>query len=568
MARERARLVLGVAAGAAAAAAAVGLMALSGWFISAAAAAGLAPAAAHLFNFFLPSIGVRIFAILRTAARYAERIVSHEATFRILEGLRVWFYVRIEPLAPAGLWRYRSGDILNRIVADIDALDSLYLRVVAPTAVAGMAALTVFFLLAFFDGRIAAAFACLLVPGAGAVSAAAARAAAPAGRLVAESLAEMRSRAVSVLQGIAEIAVFGAAGAQRDVLERCQSALTDAQGRLAGIRAASAAAMHLLSGATVALVLYLGAGLVSEGRLDGAKLALMALAAGAAFETVFGLPAAWLLLGRTRAAGGRLLETLAASPPVGFAEPSRAAPGGCDIAFEKVSFRYLPGRPLALDGIDIAVPEGRRLAVVGGSGAGKSTLAHLVSRFYDPQAGAVRIGGVDLRDLGEADLRRMIGVVSQPAHLFTATLRANLLLAAPDAGEPALRRALAAARLIDFVDGLPEGLDTWIGEAGRRLSAGQARRLAVARVFLKNPPIWVLDEPTEGLDRISEAALVDSLLEATAGRTALWITHRPAGLERMDVVLVMEAGRIADRGTHAELLARNRTYAGWWTAMK
>jgi ATP-binding cassette subfamily C protein CydC len=560
--RHLGRLALGVLAGVAAAAAAVGLMSLSGWFISAAAAAGLAPATAYLFNFLLPSIGVRIFAILRTAARYAERLVTHEATFRILENLRVWFYQRIEPSAPSGLWRFRSGDILNRIVSDIEALDNLYLRSLAPAVVALLGSILLFLLLAAFDAGIAATAWLLLVLAGSGVSAGAARAAEPAGRRIARRSAELRARAVEGLQGLAEIILFGAAGRHQEGVRRSQAALLAGQRRMAHVRGAAAAAMHLLSGATVLAALYLGSGLVSAGRLDGAALALIALAVTAAFETVFVLPAAFQFLGRTRAAGRRLLEVVETAPPVRFTEAARALPEHLDVAFEGVRFRYRPELPPALDQVSILAPPGRRIAVVGESGAGKSTLAHLLVRFFDPEAGAVRIGGTDIRDLSEADLRRAVVVVSQQSHLFSATVRENLLLAKPGAGDAELQRALAAARLADFVGQLPDGLDTWVGEAGKLLSAGQARRLTVARAILRDAPVWVLDEPTEGLDRITEAELAASLLEVTAGRTVLWITHRPAGMNRMDGVVVMEGGRVADRGTHAELLARNRRYAG------
>ena len=561
--RHLKRLALGSFAGLAAAAAAVGLMSLSGWFISAAAAAGLAPATAHLFNFFLPSIGVRIFAILRTIARYAERIVSHEATFRILEGLRVWFYRHIEPLAPAGLWRFRSGDILNRIVADIEALDNLYLRTFSPAVVALLVSILVFLLLAVFDEWIAVTFLLLFLFAGTSVSAGAARAAESAGRLITACLAQLRLYAVEGLQGLAEIIMFGATGRHLEVVRHSQAELMAGQRRMAHIRGMSAAAMHVLFGAAVLATLYLACGRVSAGQMDGAALALIALAVTAAFETVFALPAAYQFLGRTRAAGGRLLEVVETAPPVSFAGSTRTAPERFDVVFDDVSFRYRPGFPRAVEQVSFTVPQGRRIAVVGESGAGKSTLANLLVRFFDPETGAIRIGGADIRSLSEPDLRRVVVVLSQPSHLFSDTIRANLLLAKPDAGDAELRGALAAARLVDFVGRLPDGLDTWAGEAGQLMSAGQARRLAAARAILRNSPVWVLDEPTEGLDRITEAELVDSLLEVTAGRTVLWITHRLAGMERMDTVVVLDQGRVAAHGTHAELLAQNARYAAW-----
>lgn len=566
-ARRLPRLGLGTLAGAAAAAAAIGLLSLSGWFISAAAAAGLAPAAAYLFNFFLPSIGVRLFAVLRTAARYAERVLTHDATLRVLEDLRVWFYRRIEPLAPSGLWGFRSGDLLNRIVADIDALDHLYLRVLSPAAVALLISLLAFALLAAFDTGIALAFWWLMAIAGGGVSIAAAAAAGPAGRRIALRSAELRSRAVEDFQGLAELLVFGAAGPHRERVRRIQSDLIASQRRMANIRGASAGAMHILSGAAVLAALYLGSGLVAAGRLNGDTLALVVLASAAAFENVFGLPAAFQFFSRTRASGGRLVEIVAAAPAVAFKETGGARPAHGGLAFDAVSFRYRPGLPWALEEVSFRVTAGRRMAIVGESGAGKSTLVNLLVRFYDPDGGAIRIGGADIRNLCEADLRRTIVVVSQQSHLFCATVRENLLLSKPNAGEAELQAALAAARLDGVLARLPDGLDTWIGEAGRLLSAGQARRLAVARAILRDAPIWVLDEPTEGLDRQTERELVASLQEATIGRTVLWITHRLVGMEGLDEVLVMENGRVADLGSHAALLARNPRYASWCARM-
>jgi ATP-binding cassette subfamily C protein CydC len=543
-------------------------MSLSGWFISAAAAAGLVPATAYLFNFFIPSIGVRIFAILRTAARYGERVFAHDATFRILEGLRVWFYCGIEPLAPSGLWRFRSGDILNRVVADIEALDNLYLRAFSPAVVALLVSIFVFFLLTAFDEWIAVLFWFVFVLATAVVSAGAARAAGPAGRLIAARSGQLRFRAVEGLQGLAEIAVFGAMASFREKVQRSQSALIAGQRRMAHIRGMATAAMHLLSGATVLGALYLGCGLVSAGRLDGAALALIALAVTAAFETAFALPAAYQFLGRTRAAGRRILEVVETAPPVSFTASQRLLPERFEVAFEDVSFRYRPELPQVLEQVSLSIPQGRRIAVVGESGAGKSTLAYLLVRFFDPESGAIRIGGTDIRGLREPDLRRFVVLLSQQSYLFSATVRENLLLAKPDAGDEELWQALAAARLADFVEGLPDRLDTWVGPTGQLISAGQARRLAGARAILRDAPVWVLDEPTEGLDRITEKALVESLMEVTAGRTVLWITHRLVRMELMDGVVVMEKGRVADRGRHAELLARNRKYAGWCARMQ
>jgi len=561
--RHLGRLVLGTLAGLAAAGAAVGLMSLAGWFIAAAAVAGLAPATAVLFNFFLPSIGVRLFAILRTAARYAERVFTHEATFRILESLRVWFYRRIEPLAPAGLWRFRSGDILNRIVSDIEALDNLYLRVLSPAAVALLVSFLVCSVLAAFDGGIAATSGLLIALAGIGVSAAAARAGAAAGCAIAVRSADLRVRLVECLQGLAEITLFGAVAEHLGRTDQSQSDLIAAERRMAFIQGGATAAVSLLCGAAVLAALYAGSGLVADGRLSGAALVLIVFTVMASFETVVGLPAAAQFLSRTRSAGRRLLDVVESPPAVVFAASPPAAPDGFDVVFDGVSFRYRPELPRALDSVRLLIPQGRRVAVVGESGAGKSTLASLLVRFFDPETGAIRIGGRDIRTLGESDMRRAIVVLSQQSHLFSATIRENLLIAKRNAGEAELRGALAAARLIDFVDALPDGLDTWVGDAGQLVSAGQARRLAAARAILRDAPLWVLDEPTEGLDRVTEAELVHSLLGLTAGRTVLWITHRLVNLQQMDGIIVLEHGRVADLGTHAELFARNQRYARW-----
>jgi len=539
----------------------VGLLALSGWFLSAAAFAGLSTTAAQTFNYFFPSIGVRIFAISRTLARYAERVVSHDATFRILESLRIWFYERIEPLAPARLMRYRSGDILNRVLADIDALDTLYVRVLSPSLVAGVlvAGLTVF--LSLFDPLIAlTALGWLVVAGVG-LPAAAGIAGAAAGRRLSHLMTQMRIQIVEGIQGLPELLIFNRRWDYLGQMDRDNRNLLDVQRRMSHIRGVSLAGITLISGLAVVSAIYQGAALVSSGVLHGASLAMIALTVLAAFDALMPLPSAYQYLGRTREAARELLEVVGSEPPVTFPENSLAALHHFDVSFDRVSFRYTENAADAVHDIHFHLPAGQRFAVLGPTGAGKSTLAHLMVRFWDAQSGSVRIGGKDIRGLNERDLRQSVSLVSQQAHMFNASVRDNLLIARPGATEPGLWQALAAVRLADFVKSLPQGIDTWIGESGRLVSGGQSRRLALARAILRDAPIWVLDEPTEGLDRATERHIMETLFEITRGKTVLLITHRLVGLDRLERILVMEDGRIVEQGTHAELLEGRTRYA-------
>jgi ATP-binding cassette subfamily C protein CydC len=553
-------MALGLLLACTAGGAGIGLLALSGWFIAAAALAGLTPLTAHLFNLFHPSVGIRLFAILRTAARYGERIVNHDLTFRILESLRTWFYLRLEPLAPARLGDYRAGDILDRIVADIDALDNLYIRVLSPGIVALILTLTTYAVFRRFDQGAALA----LLAGMGAAGLALPMAADRAGRKLGLALARhsaaMRIHMVEGVQGLAELLVFDAADHHKEKIADCQRKLVRAQAGMGHIGGATAAGLTLLSGATVGAVLYLGAGRVEIDQLDGAVLAMLAFGTLAAFEAVWALPAAFQYLNRTREAARRLTEIVAQEPPVRFPKVS-PRPTVFDIAFEGVTFGYDPREPEVLKDFHLRIDAGERVAVMGATGAGKSTLVHLLVRFRDPQAGGIRMGGRDIRTLSADHLRQSLAVVSQHTHLFNATIGDNLRLACPEADENRLWTALQAARLDRFVAALPQGLDTWIGESGHGFSGGEARRMAVAQAVLRDAPIWLLDEPTEGLDRANEQVLLDTLLELTARRTVLLITHQPVALHRMDRIVILEGGAIVEEGRHDALLAAGGRYA-------
>ena len=554
-------MALGTGLGLLAVASAVGLLSLSGWFICAAAYAGLSATSAQLFNFFYPSIGIRLFAIGRTLARYAERVFTHDTTFRILQSLRSWFYIHLEPLAPARLMVFRSGDILNRIVADIDALDNLYLRVLSPTLIALLMMFLTTAFLWIFNPLIALCTALFLLVAGFGVPLVALRVGSAVGLKLTHGIADLRIRIVDGLQGLPELLVFGAASQYLEKVAQRSQTLINNQLHMSHIRAATTAAITLLSGLAVLVALYLAVNLVNRDSLDGAVLALVTLAVMASFEAVLPLPAAYQYLGQTREAGRRLLQIVHTQPQVFFPEHSSTLTRPSGLKFENVSFRYHENAPWALQAVDFQIPAGRRVAVIGETGSGKSTLVHLLVRFWNPVAGRIHLGDENIRNFSETELRRIISVVSQQAHMFNTTLKENLLVARPEADEDDLRAALDAVQLSDFVDDLPDGLETWIGEGGQLLSGGQARRLAVARALLHNAPFWVLDEPTEGLDSITAGNMMQALKGQTADRTLLLITHRLLDLNWMDQIVMLDRGRIIARGTHEELLRNNERYA-------
>ena len=531
----------------------IGLMALSGWFI---AAMGLAGVAGTSMNYFTPAAGIRGLAILRTGGRYAERLVTHEATFRLLAELRTWFYNHLEPLAPAALERYRSGDLLSRIRGDIDSLDHLYLRIALPLASALLAGLACAAVLAAFAPALGLALLAMAALAGVAVPLwVQSRAAAP-GQGVVDARAQLRAAVVDGLQGLAELTVDGANARQLQQVADLGDAWLADQVRLNRLAALSQAAVGLAANLALWLVLWLGVPLVRDGTLAPPQLAAVALLALAAFEALAPVPLAFQVLGETRAAARRLFAIVDQAPAVTEPPGPAPEPRHFDIRFDQVAFRYDDAAPALVD-LDLHLDEGERLAVIGPSGAGKTTLLQLLLRFRAPQTGCIRLGGHDLASFPGAALRRHIAVVSQHTHLFNTSIRANLLLAAPEASPGRLEQVCRAVQLQDWIDSLPDGLDTWVGETGTRVSGGQARRIAIARALLKDAPVLVLDEPTEGLDGATERALLRDLAPAMRGRTVLLITHRLRDLSLVDRIAVLEQGRLVDVGTAAEVAARN-----------
>ncbi|MFD5709686.1 thiol reductant ABC exporter subunit CydD [Streptomyces pharetrae] len=547
---RRGRLALALLLGSLALGSAVGLMATSGWLIS---RASQQPPVLYLM---VAVTATRAFGIGRAVFRYAERLVSHDAVLRMLADTRVAVYRRLERLAPAGLRTTRRGDLLSRLVADVDALQDYWLRWLLPAGAAVVVC------------AVSVGFTAWLLPEAGAVLAAgllAAGAGVPvitgavarrAERRLAPVRGVLATRVADLLTGTAELTVAGALPARTTTTRRADAELTRIASRAATATALGDGLTALISGLTVAAAALTGVQAVADGRLSGVALAVVVLTPLAAFEAVLGLPLAVQYRQRVGRSAERVFEVLDAPEPVREPERPRPAPETpFPLVLRDLSARH-PGQDRdALAGLDLTLHQGRRIAVVGPSGSGKTTLAQVLLRFLDARSGGYTLAGVDAHALDGDDVRRLVGLCAQDAHLFDSTVRENLLLARRDATEGELRAALARARLLEWADSLPDGLDTLVGEHGARLSGGQRQRLALARALLADFPVLVLDEPAEHLDLPTADALTADLLAATKGRTTLLITHRLAGLQDVDEVLVLDAGRVVQRGTYAELAA-------------
>lgn len=522
--------------------ASIGLMSVAGGFIASMAIAGVTTG---MMNYFLPSAAIRFFAILRTGGRYLERLLSHEATFRLLAGLRLWLFRRLEPLAPAGLMDQRGADLASGLQADVDTLQHAYLRLGAPVAVAVACGVLVVALLTALHPPTGLMVGALLLCAGGAGPGLARRAAAPHGAEAVRLRAALRVAVVDALQGATDLRAAGAGPRQLAAVDAVSLALVEAQRRAAACGALAEAGVGLCAGLALWGAALASAASVAAAELAPAMVPALSLAALASFEAVAPLPAAMQRWGEVIAAARRLFALADRTPAIVAGPEPSPMPEDGGLHFSGVTLRYGAAGAPALDRLDLVVPSGRHVALLGPSGAGKSSIARLLLRFWDYE-GQIRLGGHDLRRYRPEDLRRLVGVAAQDAQLFGGTIRDNLLMAAPEADAAAMARALAVAQLAPVVAQLPAGLDTWIGEGGARLSAGQARRLVLARTLLRDPLVLVLDEPTENLDATTARALLAALAEARVGRTVILITHDPAAAESFaDEIIRLEAGRRA-----------------------
>ncbi|AJI95602.1 thiol reductant ABC exporter, CydC subunit [Yersinia ruckeri] len=537
--------------------ASIGLLTLSGWFLAGTALAG--PAGLYTFNYLLPAAGVRGAAILRTAGRYAERVVSHDATFRVLAHLRVFAFQRILPLSPAGIARFRQSEVLNRLVADVDTLDHLYLRVISPliAAIAIIAAVT--FGLSFLDVDLALTLGVILLGLLLILPLIFYRAGQPIGVDLTRFRSQYRSQLTCWLQGQAELLVFGALGRFRQTLEEIEQRWLVRQQQQASLAGLAQALMILASGLTVTLILWLAAAGVGGDTQPGALIALFVFSSLAAFEALLPVASAFQHLGQVIASAERVAQLIAQKPEVTFPLSGPDATTQVTLSVSQMSFTY-PGQPLpVLQDISLSLAAGEHIALLGRTGCGKSTLLQLLTRAWDADQGQILLNGQPLVRYDEATLRQMMTVVSQRVHVFSSTLRQNLLLACPNASDQQLVTALQQVGLDNLLEN-EEGLNAWMGDGGRPLSGGEQRRLGIARALLHPAPLWLLDEPTEGLDAETEQQILLLLRQHCQHKSLILVTHRLYGLEYMDRICVMDGGHIVEQGNHQTLLKNKGRY--------
>ena len=532
----------------------IALISLSGWFIAAMAAAGIAGTS---LNYFTPSAIIRFLAITRTGGRYAERYITHDVTLKILSELRVWFYMRLEPLAPAHLQNLRSGDLLSRMQADIEKLDDIYLRILIPIAVAVFAIPIVFAVSYHYDKNTAwTLLAGLMITGI-LLPYWMVRMSRKHARQSVITSAMLRTHLIDGLQSMRELILYQADEYHMTANKKLSESLLSQQEKANQISATAQGLSVFIINLTVLLCLVLLIPQVAEGSRLNTELPMLTLLALASFEIVMPMvlafeqmPIAWLSLQR--------LLTIADKTPARVEPKKSPTPYQSGICFSKVTFSYPQDDAPTLIDVSFTINKGEKVAIIGASGAGKSTVINLLLGFWQAKAGHISVFGHDIDAFQGDDLRKNIATVTQHSHFFAGTIYDNLMRANPDADQNMLDKACETAGLTEFIAGLPDGYHTFLGESGIGMSGGQKRRLALARALLKQAPLLILDEPNEGLDPMTEQAVLHNVL--TKNKTVLLMTHSPVMLKNMDRIYVLEKGRMIESGNHDALLQSSPFY--------
>ena len=514
----------------------IGLMSVSGWFISYTGYLATASyAIATSFNYFYASAGVRSFSLGRIASRYGERIITHEATFKILTDVRVWFYNKLEPLAPAHLFKYKSGDLLSRLINDIAALDNLYIRILSPTVVFLLATLSITILFCFFSFTLAlcTAFALLIIGFV--IPALSSLLGYKKSYQLNQASNELKTDITEHVNSLAELKIFDLSDTHKTKIIKANDTLLKQEAKLSILTGLSSALMTLALGLTIIMVTMFAVNLTATGQINGEFIALIFLALMAMFESLMPLPLAYQYLGKTLSASKRILNITNAKSNISYPEQSMPI-SSYSIKFDDVSFGYNNSQCI-FENFNLEIKDKEKIALFSPTGSGKSTLINLLARFWDTNSGSITIGDTDIKNLSEDTLRESMTTINQSPHIFNTTIRENLLLANRNATDDELYSALENVLLADHVKSLPKGLDTWTGELGRHLSGGQQKRLALARAFLQNKPILILDEPTEGLDKETEKLVFENLCILMQDKTVILITHNVRLLDKLDTII-------------------------------
>lgn len=537
------RLLLGTILAITSLSASIGLLSLSGWFLAASFLVG----STILFNFFYPSSGVRGLAIGRTISRYFERLVTHDATFRVLAELRISVFKKLIPLSPSGLNHFRNSELLNRLVADVDTLDTLYLNLLSPFISAIMVITFMAIGLSFVSALLAVIICSTLLALLFIFPAIFYRLGQKSGKKIIQARAEYRSQFIEWIQLNAEFLIFGLVPQMTQKLEKTEQTWLHSQSKESQLTGFSNALLTFINGILVCVVFLLVTTAIDASSADNpeALVALVIFCVMASAEILMPIGIAFLHLGQLITAAERLNDLIEQRPLVEFNGSTRwqkIAENQPLVRFEKVTFNYPSNHQATLNGLSFEVNKGQKVAILGKTGSGKSTIFQLLNRHYDPTSGQILLANCNVADYPEATLRSHLVTLSQRVHIFSQTLRDNLLMGNPQATDEQLKLVLEQVELAYLLQ--EQDLDLWLGEGGRPLSGGEQRRLGLARVLLSNTELVLLDEPTEGLDRETEQQILMLIFAHCQARTLLMITHRLQGLERFDRVYRIDNGQL------------------------